>query len=333
MMPQRTRSSEPVPLVDVIRSGTVECRHRGSVAVCENGRLVETLGNAATVTPMRSTAKPFQILGLIDQGGRERFNLSYTDMAVMVSSHNGEPQHVDAVRNILSKAGFDESALACGIHSAYFPWITDLIYRETGHGVRPIHNNCSGKHAGMLLFCRLLDVPTHGYWRLEHDVQQKILSNVAGAVGIAPTSLSIGVDGCGVPTYNVTLEQLATAYCKLALASSEESALGVVYQSMSQAPFMVAGTDRLDTDLMKSESLVAKVGSDGIFCIALPSRQLGIAIKMESGSEEAAGCVTVELLRQFGCLSADSINVLDKYLHRPIETCTGQVVGHYETIF
>ena len=332
---RRQSKTEPVPLVEVTRSGVVECRHRGSIAVIEKGKLVDCIGDPHVVTPERSTAKPFQILALLKRGGIEAFRLELDEIAVMVSSHNGEPQHVSTVRRILKKGGIDESKLRCGTHSPFFFWLTEAIFRESGRGPQPIHNNCSGKHAGMLLLGKLLGVSLDAYWRLEHPIQQAILSEVAQSVEVSPSSLSTGIDGCGVPSFNIRLDQLAGAYCKLALADASDSSdkLGIVQRAMMAHPFMVAGSMRLDTDLMQLKPLIAKAGAQAVYCLAIPAYQMGIAIKIESGSEDASECVAVEILRKLGVLTGKDAEALEKYWHRPVVNCTGTVVGRYRPIF
>lgn len=330
-----SNNRDAVPLVKVTRSGVIECKHRGSIAVVRGSDLIDSVGDPYTFTPMRSTAKPFQVIPLLKNGGIETYNLQLEEIAVMVSSHNGELSQINVVRKILAKAGLDEATLKCGTHPPYFEWLIQQIYSETGCCyVKPIHNNCSGKHAGMLLLSKLLGASLDNYWYLEHPVQQMILIEVANNLEVNPKVLNVGIDGCGVPTYNINLVQLAKVYCKLGLAtkSDDPQELAFVREAMKSEPFMVAGSDRLDTDLMLLGNFIAKSGSKGIFCIAIPHEQIGIAIKIESGSDEASECAAVELLRKMNFL-ADNLSSLEKYWHIPVLTCTQNVIGWYEPIF
>ena len=141
---------ETMPLVEVTRSGYVESRHRGTIVVVQDGKIVDSIGDPQMVVSERSTAKPFQLLPLLNNGGLEQFKLKFNEIAIMVSSHNGETGHVATVRDILSKGGFSENDLKCGTHPPFHFWITEKIFEETGSGPQSIHNNCSGKHAGKL---------------------------------------------------------------------------------------------------------------------------------------------------------------------------------------
>ena len=78
--------------------------------------------------------------------------------------------HVEAVRSLLAKAGLDESYLACGAH-----WpVSEAAMRElmrSGRRPQAIHNNCSGKHAGMLAAAVHLGFDPRGYERPDHPLQ------------------------------------------------------------------------------------------------------------------------------------------------------------------
>ena len=325
-----------MPLVEVSRSGVVECMHRGSFVIVTDHAVTDLLGNAAAVTPMRSTAKPFQEAALLRRGGQSAFNLTDEEIAVMASSHNGEMRHVEVVEGLLRKVALDKSSLLCGEHPPYFPSLIETIFRETGSISSVLHNNCSGKHAGMLLLASLQGSSSSKYACRDHPVQVEILERVSESLGLSPENMSLGVDGCGVPTYNVRLDQLAKAYALLAKATAtgEPRDLAVVGRSWLTAPFMVAGTARLDTDLMSMDvGILGKVGSEGIYCLGVPSAGLGVAIKIESGSEAAAECTAVELLVRLGLLKDQEASRLDIYWRRPVRTFTDQIVGEYRACF
>lgn len=324
-----------VELVRVTRGDATEEVHRGSIVLLQDGEVVGLVGHSDCVAPARSTAKPFQILPLLEGGGREKFRLQLDDIAVMVSSHNGEPSHVQQVRSLLLRGEFSEVDLQCGVHPPYYSWVTRSIYQSNDLGPQPIHNNCSGKHAGMLLLCALEGFGTANYWRVEHPAQQLILQAVARSTEVSVAEMTIALDGCGVPTYCMSIRSLALAYQKLALEVKRNngSALSTVGNSMLAHPFMVAGTDRVETELMQLKPIIAKSGSSGVFCLAVPELEMGIAIKMESGSEDASECVAVAVLAQLGILNESSLGALSKYIHIPVRTWTGFESGRYEPIF
>ena len=101
------RSAEP--LVRVVRSGLEESVHLGHVAVCDaSGRLVASLGDPERLTFVRSCMKPVQAsvsLTAIDRRIPDRL------VAIMCASHNGEPVHIRAVRDVLRRGGLTEDDL------------------------------------------------------------------------------------------------------------------------------------------------------------------------------------------------------------------------------
>ena len=95
-----------VPLAIVVRGDGVDAVHFGSVAVVDrDGRLLYGAGDPGFVTMTRSALKPFQAMPFVAAGGIERFGYSTGEVALLCASHSGEPRHVDAVADMLAKAG------------------------------------------------------------------------------------------------------------------------------------------------------------------------------------------------------------------------------------
>src|SRR5512139_4175289 len=108
------------PLVEVRRSGRVESVHYGALAVVDTtGQSIAQVGDANLVSYLRSSAKPFQLLPLVESGTAERLGFTDVELAVIAGSHAGEPRHVAAVQSILNKIGLPDTALQCGIHAPF----------------------------------------------------------------------------------------------------------------------------------------------------------------------------------------------------------------------
>lgn len=327
--------NKSIELVAVKRGKVIEEIHRGTIVITSSNGERQVFGRKDWIVPLRSTAKPFQILPLLERGGAEVFGIDPADIAIMASSHNGERAHVQRVVNILRKAGFQDQDLNCGTHPAYYPDIAKDIVAEYRDGPRPFHNNCSGKHAGMLLLCALEGLDKTEYWDVSHPIQRLIREAVCRSINTRPNDHTQVLDGCGVPSLCARLESLAEGYKNLSVAiqSEPESPLGRVGTAMMSHPFMVAGTHRADTEIMKTCPVVAKSGTSGVFGVAVPNEGIGIAIKVESGSEDASESVVIEVLRQLGVLNLEASEALDAYCHIPIKTWTGINAGIYEPIF
>jgi len=322
-------------LVNVTRGSLVESRHRGDLAVVDTaGRLVYSRGDPHLVTYWRSSAKPFQALTLVEEGGPGCFGLTARELAVIVSSHGGEEEHVQTVASVLAKTGCAESDLLCGAAAPlYAPAAENLMRAKVPF--RAVHNNCSGKHAGMLALCRLKGWSPAGYTDPGHPLQRHTLAVIADLTGVLAAQIAIGVDGCGVPVFGLPLSGMALAYARLArpeaLASgARRRALAAIRAAMVEHPFFVAGTGRLDTALMEATAgrLAAKVGAEGVYCVAGPGQ--GLALKIEDGGNRPLGPAVIQSLRDLGWLTDEESARLEPFWHPAIRNHRGEVVGALE---
>src|SRR5438874_7187394 len=203
------------PLAKVYRGDHLESIHRGSIAVVDSlGRLLAFAGDPAFVTCLRSAAKPFQALPLLEYGGDEEYDLTGEEIAVTCASHGGEAIHVATAAALLRKGDFDEEDLLCGAHLPYDEKAAADL-RASGEQPSPLHNNCSGKHAGMLLATKVMDAPSADYIDAQHPLQEVIRTTVADFVGVDASEIPVAVDGCGVPAFFTSLHRAAFAYARL----------------------------------------------------------------------------------------------------------------------
>ncbi|HEU4676170.1 MAG TPA: asparaginase, partial [Motilibacteraceae bacterium] len=164
-----------VPVVaEVLRSGVVESRHRGSlVALGPDGREVLAVGAVNEPVFPRSSNKPLQATGMLEAG----LDLAGEQLALAASSHSGEPFHVRTAREILAGAGLQESALQT---PPDWPLDDDalLAHARAGGGPEPVLMNCSGKHAAMLATCVVNGWPLETYREPDHPLQVAIRTTV-----------------------------------------------------------------------------------------------------------------------------------------------------------
>src|SRR3989442_2489230 len=223
------------PLVEVSRGGIVESVHFGAIAVVDSrGRSIASAGDPGTPVVLRSTAKPAQVLPLLDSGAADRFRFTEAEIAVMAGSHGGEPFHVLAVRAILKKIDLDETALQCGAQPPYHR-PSGRALRRQGQKPSALHKNCSGKHAGMLALGGHLDAPVPAYLEPAHPVQAAIRARLETLAGLDPQSVRIATDGCSAPTFAVPLRGLALLYARLAAGTDAAGAPDVSARRAVQA--------------------------------------------------------------------------------------------------
>ena len=325
-------------LVHVLRGGLVESLHRGHLAACRpDGSLVRSLGDPDFPTFLRSAAKPLQAVPVIVSGAADRYGLTPPELACMCGSVSGQDFHVAAVRSILAKAGLGEELLACGVHRPSHRPTARRIAAE-GRPYLPVHNNCAGKHAAMLILCAHRGWPTEGYTRPDHPVQILIRRTVAMMCALEPGDLGVGVDGCGVPVFRAPLRSLARAYARLADPEADGGldpdtcrAVHRLMEACTAHPEMVAGDERVCTEVMRAGKgrFFAKTGAEGSYGIAWFDRAVGIAMKVEDGSLRALDPLVVEVLRQAGALAGDEVAPLARF-HRPeVLNHRREVVGEF----
>lgn len=335
------------PLVRVMRGALVESRHRGHIVAVEpDGRIVAYLGTPETITYLRSSAKPHQAIPLIASGAADRFGFTEQEIALACASHSGEPIHTTLAASMLKKIGLDSSALQCGIHEPFSPSAAKRL-RESGQQPDVLQNNCSGKHAGMLALALHLGAPIESYFQADHPVQLAVGKTVAQFSGVAVEDIAVGIDGCGVPVFGVTVEAMARMYARLISPPAEfdedtRSACRRIVQAMTSHPELIGGTmDRLDTEIMLAAKgrLVSKVGAEGVYTVGLlPSARwphgLGLALKIEDGDDHRARpTVAIESLRQLGILVDESLEAVSRYAFFPVKNRRGDVVGEVTADF
>ncbi|MDX5359714.1 MAG: asparaginase [Alphaproteobacteria bacterium] len=323
-MPESVKTPVPSPadpiLVEAIRAGLVESRHRGALCLSDSrGEIVAALGDVEAAVFPRSSYKMLQALPLIETGAADAFGVTDRELALACASHNGEPGHVEAVRAWLARIGCSEDDLACGAHRPYHEEAADDLIRQ-GRAPGRAHNNCSGKHAGFLTVCRHLGLPIAGYARPGHPVQRMARDAIAGMTGIAADAMVTGIDGCSAPALAFPLSGLARAFARIAAPETladgtRAAAVRRLYRAVTAEPWFVAGTGRACTVLMQAAEgrAALKTGAEGVFTAAIPARggrpALGLALKIADGATRASECAVAELLVRLGVVAADAEGV------------------------
>jgi L-asparaginase II len=282
--------------VAVERGGTLESWHRVHAVAVHHGEVVDASGDPNLVTFMRSAAKPLQALPLADAAA----DLPEDELAIACASHEARPEQLRVAGSLLARAGRVEEDLECG----------------PVNGSR-LRHNCSGKHAGMLLLCRLRGWEHPGYRLPEHPLQSELLELVSRAGDADATTLPTAVDGCGVVTFALPLRAMALAFSRL--ATGQLDGAGRVLEAMLRHPDLVGGPEASDTRVMlERPGAIAKRGAEGVLCVGLPDGT-GIAVKVEDGSNRA---VTPAVGAFLGISELAEI---------PIENSLGEEVGRAAT--
>ncbi|HUQ16602.1 MAG TPA: asparaginase [Candidatus Saccharimonadales bacterium] len=331
----------PAVLLEIARGPLVEEIQRGHLAIVDaEGTTLAALGDPEhAVAYWRSSAKPFQSMALVASGAADAFGFAAEDLAVCSASHNGEAVHISRVAHVLDLAGNTPGDLQCGAHPPYDQASAAALERA-GTAPSALHSNCSGKHAGMLALARHLGAPTEGYRRPDHPVQRLILETVCRFTGLRSDEIVIGVDGCGVPCFGISVSRMALAFARVmrpdGLPVADQRAAAAVRGAMMSHPYLVAGAGRFDTDLMRIAGgrILVKGGASGVLCAGL-ERGVGIAVKLESGSRHlgSGAPAIVAALRALGAIGDAELADLTAHAHPVVRNVAGQSVGETRVPF
>ncbi len=350
---RRPASNAPPVLVEVTRGDLVESVHRGSVAIADpTGALVASVGDPDQFIYLRSSAKPFQLAPFVASGRFDEFGLGTEALAIMAASHSGEDRHVRLVQEILRRAGLTSSVLQNQVHA---PFDAETARRLVRDGEKPtvLRGNCSGKHAGMVLFAKASGWPMDSYWHPDHPVQRQALETTSALSDVPIEEIATAVDGCGVVTFGMPLRGLAIAFARLADPSAVadpplRSALTRIRDAMMAHPELVAGEHRLDTALMRAypKRVVSKGGAEGVLGMGLPPGAvaedgrfgvgpMGIAAKVEdgNGARRAGDVTSVSVMRQLGLAGEPLPAALEEYASPPIVDPRDEVSGEVRAVF
>ncbi len=304
---------EDLPLAAVTRGELVESIHRGRLAVCDpEGIVLEAYGDPEAYVYLRSSAKPFQALPLVLSGTADAFGLTDGELAVACASHNAEEPHLAAVRSILKKAGLDEVDLQSGAHPPMYAPAARKLAR-VGEEPRPIHGNCSGKHAGMLAVCAHEGYETLSYRDPGHPLQRHILELMSEVCGVQEDEVLVAGDNCGVPAFALPLRAFATGLARI--ATGEELSDGIadaalrIRDAMRDYPFLVAGTGRFDTEIMERTALLVKGGAEAVLAVGNPEGW-GMALKISDGSQRAVRPAALAALEHMGLRVEDEYSTV-----------------------
>jgi len=320
-------------VVEVTRGELVESVH--AVFACASdarGNALFASGDVDAPVFLRSSAKPFIAAAVVAAGARERFGLDDREIAVMAASHSGQLFHVNAVRSILRKIEMPESALFCGPHLPYNEKAAQAMLRR-GETPTAVENNCSGKHAGILALCRILDADPSTYLDAQNPAQREILAFCARLSDDDPQRWPLAVDGCGIPVYATSLRRAALAFARFAtldcLAERDARALAVVRDAMIARPEYVAGTGEFDSELMRvaGGDLASKGGAEGVHGVAAIGRGFGYASKVVDGAARARAPSSIAALRSLGALDDERVERLARFARPGVYNRAGRAVG------
>lgn len=319
-------------LVEEYRGEVLECVHRGHICgVSDDGEVKYYAGDTEFLTFLRSSAKPIQVLPIVEKGLDKKYGLTNKEITVMTGSHRAETFHVEALESLMDKVGIKEEQLVCNpTYPLGIKAKEDLL--KDNKPARRIYHNCSGKHFGILTLCTFLGCGTEDYFDIKNSAQQEILRHISILADYPKEDIRIGTDGCGVPVFAMPIRYLAKAYMRLAcpdLIKEDKirEAVEKITGLMNENYEMVAGTDRICSLLLMDKNIVAKGGAKGVYCFGLREERLGFSIKIMDGSEDEWPFIVASILEQINYKNKDTIKRLYEAFPLQIKNDNNKIVG------
>jgi L-asparaginase II len=307
-MSSQTNSQAPIT-VEVTRGALVESKHEVHAVICDlDGKIIEAYGEADHLTFPRSAIKMIQALSLAESGAIEKYDLQDRHVAIACASHMGEDQHINVIREWLQRIGLTDDDLECGAHDPS----NKLAYQQMilAHD-KPtrMHNNCSGKHCGILTTCLQMGWDYHGYLRWDHPVQARLRKILSEVSGLNYENVPWGVDGCGIPTYAVPLKSIAQSMSVLirdkGVSAERRAASKRLLSAVAHEPHMISGTQAFCTEvtIISEAKTFAKTGAEGVYTALIPEKGIALALKVVDGAYRASQTVVMELMHRLGGLT------------------------------
>jgi len=325
-------AANPV-LAELVRGNWVENRHRGAFVVMDGaGRVIASAGDIERPVFPRSAIKSMQALAMVTSGALQRFDLRDEEVALACASHQGEDMHVAGVRAFLGHIGHGPDDLECGSHPPTFAAARAQL-RATGEQPTALHNNCSGKHSGMLAVADALGVPAAHYVERDHPVQKAVRAAIETVVGEPLSEGRCGTDGCSIPTWAAPLRAFAHGFARMAtgtgLPADIAGAAHRIFDAATRHPELVGGTGNFDSEAMRAFGgrLFQKGGAEGVQCGAIRDRGWGYALKVDDGNMAASQAMIAALLSAIAAPDAAQQAVLDRFASQTIRNVRKLEVG------
>ena len=315
------------------RGSSAESVHRGAwVLVDTDGSVLDAAGEPDQLVYARSSTKSIQAVPLITTGAAAAYEVTDAEIALAISSHNGEPIHAEVAHGLLIRLGLDDDALRCGPGAP-----AGSAAGTEGH---PITHNCSGKHAGFLTTARHLGDDPARYLDPASATQVAVREAMLAITGADPTTVDTAIDGCSAPTWILPLRSLATGLARMAnpdgLADHHAAAAHRITTAAAAHPELVGGTStrRFDTDALRASNgrLFSKGGAEAVQTIGVVGAGVGFAAKIDDGSTRALHALTVAVLDRHGVLTDDERRGLASWTDPVRRNAAGLEVGRLEIV-
>jgi len=308
----------------VTRGKIIESVHESKCVIKDyDYKTIFTTNNDNDLVYPRSAIKIFQAIPFINSKAYKKFQLSEEQIAISCASHYGEKEHLKILNKWINKIKINKIHLQCGIHN---PLNINSSNELLLSGAKPhqLHNNCAGKHLGMISGCLTNGMSIKNYINMNHPYQKLIRNYLEQFTETKITNKQKGVDGCSAPQYAFPLKNLSISMINLIKHFREDMAcsdeINLLLKAIAKYPYLTGSRIKYDSQLMVATKgkIFSKWGAEGVLLFAHKEKKIGGVIKVKDGNERAIPSIANEILKKLSLINKKEAKVLSKWSNQTL---------------
>ncbi len=319
--------------VNFVRGKTVESTHEIKALVTNvDGKILLSTNNDNEYFFPRSSIKIFQAIPFAMSSAIKNYKLNNKHIALACASHKGEKFHIKELKKWISKINIKTKNLQCGIHAPLDKNASEkIIYSRKQFN--ELHNNCAGKHLGMLTSCLVNNQSITNYLDYNHAHQKNIRKIFNKFTESILSKKNFSLDGCSAPQYSFKIKHISRALNNLIKSYKNNyeytEQVRTLVNSILKNPEFIGGTVSFDTKVIKASKgkIFCKSGAEGVFLFVDFQKEISGVIKITDGNERAIPITILNIFKKLKVMSKVELKNLEKKEKFELKNHAGRNIG------